>query len=234
MPRQMINLVGLVVVVALLVAGVTLIALPMYGSARAIDSDTAAVAQANDLYDVRVATLSGAKERIDEIDADVSGLRGQIAGSSQLDDVMLIVVDAAESAGATIEGVSAADPEPFAPRTGLTSDDGSGTAPVDDPAAPAPEPTPTEGDASESTERADAADAADAAPAEGATVDEGAAASPQLQIPITISVTVPDSDAAAAFMDALGRGPRLLSLIDGSFEGETLTVTALALVRTED
>jgi hypothetical protein len=51
---------------------------------------------------------------------------------------------------------------------------------------------------------------------------------------VTIRVAVPSAEAAAAFMDALGRGPRLLLPIDGTLDGPTLTVTALALVRTED
>ena len=60
------------------------------------------------------------------------------------------------------------------------------------------------------------------------------AVSPQQQIPVTITVQVTDARSAAAFIDALSRGPRLLATIDGTLEEGTLTVTALALVRTED
>jgi hypothetical protein len=39
---------------------------------------------------------------------------------------------------------------------------------------------------------------------------------------------------AAAFMDALGRGPRLLSPTNGTLTDGTLTVSALAFIRTGD
>ena len=227
-PRQMINLVGVVVVVALLVAGLTMIVLPMYSSARSIDADTANVAQTNQLYDVRVSRLTAAQAEIETLTGDVTALRRQIAASSQLDDVMQIVVDSAKATGATIESVSAADAEPWAPRTGLEGEGDTG-APVD--AAPAEgEAAPAEGEGTETTETTDAAaDAGTEAPAEAEP-----AASPQQQIPVTITVEVPDARAAAAFIDALSRGPRLLATIDGTLEEGTLTVTALALVRTED
>ena len=125
-PRQMINLLGIVVVVALLVAGLTMVVLPMYSSARAIDSDTANVAQTNQQYDVRVARLTAAQAEIETLTGDVTALRRQIAASSQLDDVMQIVVDSARVTGATIESVVAADAEPWAPRTGLEGDEDAG------------------------------------------------------------------------------------------------------------
>jgi len=230
-PRQMINLIGVVVVVALLVAGVTMIALPGWCSARATDGDTAGVAQTNEIYEVQVATLTAAQDDIEALTGEVTGLRRQIAASSQLDDVMQIVVDSARATGVQIENVTAADAEPWMPRTGLDGDD-AGAAPTDEPAA-APEGEATEGES--------AADAGGETPAagEGEAAAETApeadsAASPQLQIPLTITVAVPNADAAGAFMDALGRGPRLLVPIDGTYEGETLSVTALALVRTEE
>lgn len=225
-PKQLINLIGIVVIVALLVAGVTLIAMPMYGSARTIDADTRTVAETNDLYEVRIARLTEANGRIQDISADVSRLRGEIAASSHLDDVMAIVVDAAASAGATIDGVSAADAEPWTPRAGLGDDEAAAPAPADEPAA--------EGGA----EPAAGGGADDGAVADGGAADGTAAVapavSPRKQIPVTITVTPPDAAAAAAFVDALGRGPRLLVPIDATLAGGTLTVTALALVRTED
>ncbi|MBD8023876.1 hypothetical protein [Microbacterium gallinarum] len=230
-PRQMINLLGIVVVVALLVAGLTMVVLPMYSSARAIDTDTANVAQTNQLYDVRVSQLTAAQAEIETLTGDVTALRRQIAASSQLDDVMQIVVDSARATGATIESVSAADAEPWAPRTGLEGDDDAGAAPAD--TAPAEgEAAPAEGD---TTETGDATtDPAMDAGAGETPAETEPAASPQQQIPVTITVEVPDARSAAAFIDALSRGPRLLATIDGTLEEGTLTVTALALVRTED
>ncbi|MDQ2698910.1 MAG: hypothetical protein M3Y46_08970 [Actinomycetota bacterium] len=227
-PRQMINLIGIVLVVGILVAGIALIALPPYGSAQAIDTDTRSVAQTNGLYEIRVTSLSVDAERIDEITADVTQLRLEIPASSHLDDVVQIAVDAAVETGVTIEGFEAAAPEAWAPRTGL-GEDGQQAAPTDAPETTSDAGT-TEGDAPAPEATADGTDPATTPPVEGTD----AAASPQRQIPVTIRVAVPSAEAAAAFMDALGRGPRLLLPIDGTLDGPTLTVTALALVRTED
>ena len=223
-PRQMINLIGIVLVVGILVAGIALIALPPYGSAQAIDVDTRNVAQTNQLYQVRVTSLSEAAEHMDELTADVTQLRLQIPASSHLDDVVQIAVDAAAATGATIEGFEAAEPEAWAPRTGM-GEDGTEAAPVDAPAAD-PEATTGDAPAPEAT-----GEPTSPAPATGAT---DASASPQRQIPVTIRVAVTGAAAAAAFMDAMGQGSRLLLPIDGTLDGPTLTVTALALVRTED
>lgn len=227
-PRQMINLIGIVLVVGILVAGIALIALPPYGSAQVIDTDTRSVAQTNGLYEIRVTSLSADAERIDEITADVTQLRLEIPASSHLDDVVQIAVDAAVETGVTIEGFEAAAPEAWAPRTGL-GEDGQQAAPTDAPAT-TPDAGTTEGNAPAPEATADGTDPATTPPVEGTD----AAASPQRQIPVTIRVAVPSAEAAAAFMDALGRGPRLLLPIDGTLDGPTLTVTALALVRTED
>lgn len=227
-PRQMINLIGVVLVVGILVAGIALIALPPYGSAQAIAADTRSVAQTNELYQVRVTALSEAAEHVDELNADVAQLRLEIPAASHLDDVVQIAVDAAAETGSTIEGFEATELEAWTARTGI-GEDGEQAAPTDAPAADTPDPAATEGEASTPDATAGSADAATTAT--GAT---DAADSPQRQIPVTIRVAVTSPESAAAFLDALGRGPRLLLPIDGTLEGPTLTVTALALVRTED
>lgn len=229
MPRQMINLIAIVLIAGLLFAGTMLVVLPVYGSARTTETSARDVAQTNDVYQLQVDRLEEAEARIDEIAADVAALRLGIPASSRLDDVMQIVVEAAEATGASIEGFAAVDPEAWTPRTGLGGDDAE-SAPTDDPtAAPAaggeagaPAPTPSPAAAGEPEEQTPSAGETDAA------------ASPQRQIPVTITVAVPSAEVAAAFLDALGRGPRLLLPIDGTFDETTLTVTALAFVRTED
>ena len=230
MPRQMINLIGIVVIAGLVFAGTMLVVLPVYGSARTTETGARDVAQTNDTYQLSIDRLAEAAERIDEISADVAELRRGIPASSRLDDVMQIVVEAAAATGAVIEGFAATEPETWTPRTGLGTDDPE-SAPTDEPATTAGDGS-AETAAPEATEPTPAAEAPDAqaAPAEGTD----AAPSPQRQIPVTITVAVPSADVAAAFLDALGRGPRLLLPIDGTLDETTLTVTALALVRTED
>lgn len=225
-PKQLINLLGAVVVIGVVVAGIALIALPMYGSSQTTDASARTVAQTNDVYDIQVQTLAAERERMDEITADLAGLRRQIAAIPQLDDVFEIVIASAADTGATITSVTASDPEAWAPR-GAASDDPTATAPADtavEPATPEAEPTESEPASPET----DATEAGATAPADGTT-----APSPSQQVPLTIVVELADASQAAAFMDALGRGPRLLAPIDGTLADGTLTVTALAFIRTD-
>ncbi len=217
--KQLINVLGIVVVVGIVVAGIALIALPLYSNAQATDASTRQVAQTNEIYQIQVAQLSADKDRIDEIDADVAELRREITDIPQLDDVMELVVAAAAANGATIESVTVADPEAWSPRTGLSDSEADTSA------------APTE------TEPSGEATAADEAPADAAaavTPPADAADSPQRQIPVTIEVTIADAAAAAAFVDALRTGPRLIAPIDATLEDGTLTVAALAFVRIGD
>jgi hypothetical protein len=227
-PKQLINLLGAVVVIGVVVAGLALIALPMYGSSQTTDASARTVAQTNDVYDIQVQTLAAERERMDEITTDLASLRRQIAAIPQLDDVFEIVIASASDTGATITSVTASDPEAWAPR-GPALDDPAASAPADvaeDSATAATDPAESEPTAPE----ADAADASVPAPADGAAD----APSPSQQVPLTIVVELADASQAAAFIDALGRGPRLLAPIDGTLDDGTLTVTALAFIRTEE
>ncbi|KRB37604.1 hypothetical protein [Microbacterium sp. Root180] len=221
-PRQMINLLGIVLVVAVLVAGVTLAGVPLFSSAQTTDASTKTVAQTNQIYQIQVTELAAANETIDEIVTDVTALQSQITATTRMDDVIELAVAAADTVGGTIESFTVAEIEPWTPRTGLDSD-------VEDEAAPTDEGEAEDTSANaESDGTTDAADGAEA-PAEAPATAED---SPQKQIPVTIKVVVPSAAAAAAFMDGLARGPRLIAPIDGTLEDGVLTVTALAFLRT--
>lgn len=239
LPKQLINLLGVVVIIALLVAGITLIALPLYTNAQTTDATTRGVAQSNDVYGIQVAQLTAESERIDEIEGDVAQLGKQITPIPQLDDVMSIVVVASAATGATVESITVGEIEAFQPRTGAAADQAAAQATASDPT--------TQPDA-EQTASADDVAAADPAtegdaPASGVEQGSDAAASapagpeadsPQRQIPITIQVKVGTAAKAAAFMDALGAGSRLLSPVHGTYDAGTLLVSALAFMRTGD
>lgn len=215
-PKQFINLLGAVLIVAILVAGVLLGALPLYSAAQETDASTRTIQQTNSVYETQVAQLTEAEADIVRLDGSVAALRSEIAGIPQLDDVFEIVIAAAEETTTTIQSVSATAPVPFAPRAPLDADGLVVTAP------PVTE-TPATSDAS--AQNTDApTDVPSAAPED----------SPQLQIPITITMTVADAAQATAFVDALGRGPRLIAPLDMAFSAGTLTVNALAFIRTDD
>lgn len=210
--KQLINLAGLVLVVAIVVAGIALLALPMYSQAQTIDGQTRTVAQTNAIYETQVAQLSAANDRIDEIDANLAELRDEIAAAPQLDDVFELINAAAERTEVTIETVAVADPEDFIARTTV----------VEEAAAPAATTDTAENAAAETEAPAETT----AAPVEGPSL--------QRQVIITIDVKTDDPEAAARFIDELGRGPRLIAPIDGTYvDGETLTATVLAFIRTE-
>lgn len=226
-PKQLINLLGVVVVIAVLVAGIALIALPMYGSSQTTDASARAVAQTNEIYDIQVQTLSAERDRMDEVTAGLADLRRQIAAIPQLDDVFEIVIASAAEVGGTITSVSAGDPEAWTARG--TADDGAAAA------APTPESaTPEAETSSESTPAADGGTAAATDSTSAPDASAPAGESPWQQVPLTIVVDLGDASQASAFIDALGRGPRLIAPIDGTLGDGTLTVTALAFIRTEE
>ncbi len=124
--KQFINIIGVVIVVAVLIAGVALIALPMWSQAQTTDASTRNVAQTNAMYQAQIDQLSAAEARIDEIDAHIAGMRTEITAFSKLDDVFDIVVEAAEKHELVLDKVTASDSEPFASRG-----TGASTAPAD-------------------------------------------------------------------------------------------------------
>lgn len=230
-PRQLLNLLGAVVVIAIVVLGVTLVALPTYGTAQATDASTRDVAQTNDIYAMQVAQLSAEEKRIGEIDAEVAQLRQQITDIRKIDDVIEIVILAAVANGAAVESVTVGDVEAWQPRVDVSAEDAADQATASDPSAvveaqdtaPAESAEPAEGTEEATTEEATAEEPVPAPDGED---------SPQRQIPITLEVKVDSAAAAAAFMDSLGAGPRLLAITSGKFDAGTLLVTAYALMRT--
>lgn len=222
-PKQFINVIGTLIVLAALVAGILLAALPMYTQSLTTTVDALLAAQTNSIYSEQVRGLRAEEARFAEIQADVDALQTQIPGRTRTDDLFEIVGNAAAAAGVTVVGASALDPIAWVPRTAPESDDAAAPAeaPAADPAADAaaqPEP-PVDG-----TE-----------PAGEAPVV--AAESPALEFAFAIIITTDDPAKAALFIDLLGAGPRLLSVVHSELVEEDdalrLTVNALAFVRTE-
>lgn len=216
--KQFINLLGAVVTLAILIAGIALIALPMWSQAQATDASTRTVAQTNSTYQAQIDQLSAAEARSEEIDAHLAELRAEIAPFTNIDRVIDIVDAAADKHDLTLESVTAADPEPFTPRTAATDETAQASAPASTDETAATDTTTTD-------------PPAETAPAPAASESTG-----QQQMVITIKVPVPDAETATAFIDALRVGPRLIAISNATLEpGDgMLTVSALAFIRTED
>lgn len=216
-PKHFINLLGAIVVVGILIAGVALVALPLYGQSRTIDAQTRTVAQSNDVYQIQATRLAAEKERFDEISASIAERRGEIAAIPQLDDVFEVVLAAAELTEATIESITASEPEPWIARAAV------GTTLTPAPTAPAA-----------AVDEGDPADADAAAAPASPVASAPEASSAQRQVPVNIRVTVEDAARASAFIDALGDGARLLAPVHTTYSDGSLTVSALAFIRTGD
>jgi hypothetical protein len=225
MGKQLVNLVGLVVVIAVVVAGTLLIGLPMISQSFVTGAQAAQVDQANLGTAAQVAGLEKEKKDLDALTATVNALQRQIPAVNKQDDVFEIVASASTATGVTVQSVKADVPESWTARTTIESADGSTAdgassastaAGAGTTATPAPTPAPS----------------TSAAPSTTATP----APTPEQQIPFEIIVEVPNAAAAAAFVDALGKGPRLLGIVHAALDDSQskllLTVNALAFVRT--
>lgn len=235
LPKNLINLLGLVVVLGVVVAGLVLVALPMWGGAQKTQASAASVAQTNAVYDAQLQALRAASERTEEIDASLDELGAEISAIPQMDDVFEIVAEAASSTGVVIVSIKAGDLEAWVPRApvtefsdpanpGQSTDDTAAESSTDSSAAPASGADGSSGAAESSTETTD--------PSAGVEGD-----TPQQQVTVTIEVTAPTAAAAAAFIDALGLGPRLIAPVDATLDPAVdegnLVVNALAFIWAE-
>ena len=227
MPRRVLNGIGALVVLIVFVAGALLIALPIILDALTTSGRTAAVAEGNRGYQAQVDRLRTEEEQLDEISARVDALREEIPATTHSDDVFDLVAQAASQTGATVVSVTAAEPQQWTPRTGIIDLADESADPID-PAAQASQGTDAEDGTVGST---------------GDGVVEPAEPSEQpedpkrVQVPYIVQVAVPDAAQAAAFLDALGAGPRLLGIDNASLTSESgknlLTVAVLSFVRGE-
>ncbi|MDL9981379.1 hypothetical protein [Microbacterium candidum] len=213
MPKQLINLIGILVAVAVLALGIFLVAMPLATQALGTLASADQVDQTNKLYQAQVDALTKAKENKAETDAAVAELRAQIPAVPHLDDVFALVGRAAQSSGVTITSIAAGTPAAFVPPVGAQAN--GQPAPV-----PAPSPSATAsgivGQAQNDRDQSNAQTAQEnaATGAAAGTTAQPAAPAPsttRTQIGFTITVTAVNLDQITAFLDALREGPRLLS-----------------------
>lgn len=232
--KQFVTLIGAVLAVGILAAGVFLIALPLAGQASATTTDADMVAQTNLGYETQIAGLRESEADLAEIEASVAELQREIPAEPRLDDIFEIVATAANTAGVSIVTASIGDTTAWTPRAALTSD----SLVFTDGASDSSDPAVTDG----ATETGDAT--ADETATDGSTTDgsvtDGATAptEPKVQIGFTVTLISPSPAQAQLFIDALGDGNRLVSIVHSTLSPNTtaydLTVNATAFVRTEN
>ncbi|CAI9392047.1 hypothetical protein [Microbacterium sp. T2.11-28] len=223
--KQLVNLLGVIVVLGILVSGLVLIALPMYTQAQTTNGSTRSVAASNDVYELQVTQLATAEARIGEIDGQLAALRTEISAETKYDDVFEIIAAAAGETEVAVGKITMTEPEAFTPRAEVVDVAGTGL-PTEQDAAP------TESDSS--AEGESAGQESGVAEPTAPPADPTAPAQGQLQALITIEAQTDDADAAMAFVDLLRVGPRLILPINATLADGTLTLTAFTFIRTED
>lgn len=234
-PKQLLNLLGAVLVLAVLAGGALLVALPVYAQSRTTTADAATVAQTNSGFEAQVASLRESEADLDDIQASVSALHRQIPAEPLMDEVFEVAAAAATEAGVTVVTAIVGDIVAWTPRAELTPDFGvaeadASTPPTEESVAPIEEAdpaTPDEGLTDVST---------------GETRGEGTGSAPaadvRTQVDVTLTLTAPNAEAAERFIDELGEGERLISIVHASLTpataGYNLTVNALAFIRAEN
>ncbi|WP_100812893.1 hypothetical protein [Microbacterium lacus] len=227
--KQFVTLIGAVLAVGILAAGVFLIALPLAGQASATTTDADMVAQTNLGYETQIAGLRESEADLAEIEASVAELQREIPAEPHLDDIFEIVATAANTAGVSIVTASIGDTTAWTPRAALTSD----SLVFTDGASDSSDPAVTDG----ATETGDAT--TDETPTDGSVTDGATPPTePKVQIGFTVTLISPSPAQAQLFIDALGDGNRLVSIVHSTLSPNTtaydLTVNATAFVRTEN
>ena len=226
--RRLVSLVGTLVVIVTLVAGTLLMALPVYIESRDIKNEQARVAAANQLLVAQIEGLRAKEADMPRVEAELAELRTELPHIPQLDDAVTLALRAAGTIGGTVTDVSFGEVSGFVPRT-VDSVLESLPKTATDVTNPEPEAASPGGDGDSAASGSDTG-----ATGSGPETDARAA---QLQVPVTITATVPSTTAAARFLDALREGPRLVQidtvagLLDAESDEVTLTVNGLVFVQ---
>lgn len=231
MPRSLINIIGVVVVIAVLALGILLVALPIGFQALGVVGQTATVANTNALYQTQIDALRQEEERLDEIQASVVDLQSQITPANELDDVFELVANSAAATGVSITGITAGDATAFVARTSpSTLDEAAQPAPE----APAPAPTSDPAATPAPTDPTTAPDAS----ASGAAGGAASVPAGRTQVDFSVNVTASSLEQVIGFLDALRGGPRLLGQVQTTVNptgtGFDVTLSALTFVLPEE
>ncbi|NLP85915.1 hypothetical protein HF576_18955 [Microbacterium sp. CFH 90308] len=232
MPKQLINVIGIVVCLGVVILAVVLVAMPMFFQSLTTAGESVQVERTNDLYQAQVDTLDAESERMDEIAASVDALRAEIPAANRLDDVFELVAASAARSDVSVQTITAGEDAGFTVRT----------EPLALADAAAEQPAAEQPDASETTADAAATDGS-ATPTPAPAAGEGAVPAPprqdtgRRQVDFTLDLVATDLNNVVRFLDALREGPRLLSPIETTVTptgtGYDVSITALTFVLPE-
>lgn len=169
MNRQAINLLGGLLVAAIVLLGVVVGVLPRWQEARAAADQRQTVALQNQQQQAAIAALAQQRQQLPQMQTQVDALEQQIPSSPRLDQLIDLTTGLPD--GAVLQTFT-------------------------------PGATPTSGSASTTT------------PSTAAPTDGGFQ-----QLPVTLTIGLRDASDAAAVLDRLRAGPRLLAIDDATLAG---------------
>lgn len=120
-PKHLLNVIGAALVVGILLAGLSLVALPVYVESSRLDSERQIVAQANNAQAAQVESLRKQAETLPSLKAEVDKLSEQIPSASQIDTVAELAVSAAQSSGVKLTTIDVGEITPFIAANGASS-----------------------------------------------------------------------------------------------------------------
>lgn len=136
MPKQLINTIGLLIVLGIIAAATFFVALPIYLQSVGTHADAGSVASQNANTQIVIDGLAAQDVRSVQRDADE--LRAQIPAQAQLDSVSALIASAATKSGVTVVSITPGSPIDAAAADaadGVVGADTTGTT-TEEPAAP--------------------------------------------------------------------------------------------------
>lgn len=227
---RLLNLFGLLVIVAVLGLGTVTFALPMLDQVQESRQQISDAESLNQNYEMKLVELRAAEERRAEIESTIASLRKDLPPTQEAETILLTIEHALAEGAGIAKSEAFSEPGPFAPRTdpSLEGEDQGAAAPAE--SAPAAPPSDAE---SESTDSEASAEAVPTTPP----------ADPRQQFEITLEIAVQDEPQAVALLDLLRTGQRSLLITSAELTKEEdselgtkgkLTVTMLAFFMTGD
>lgn len=113
---KMVNLLGTLVVVAVLGLGAVGIVMPLYEQVQVANGQIGEAELANEGYRTQLTALADAESRQAEIEENVATLRAELPGGIEADTAIQVIEHAMNSTGARIESDTFSEPVPFSPR----------------------------------------------------------------------------------------------------------------------
>ena len=201
--KSVINLIGGLGLALILVAGLLVGVAPLVAASFDLRAQTRATQATNNTFQAQLATLQSEQANIARIERELAELRREIPAADNADEVVEEIVRAATAAGGVIDRITVELPEAWSARTATEAEELLERRISSAPAA-------------DSTAEAGATpDPQASAPAPDDTGESGATPAPQasaLQLPVQITVELPDAAAFAALLDQLAASERLLDV----------------------